>query len=205
VCDRGVFVGEVVPNSTNKTAKEVAMRKTLLAFAALAAFAAATPALAALAVGAHAPDFSAPAAMGGKSFNFNLDSALRKGPVVLYFFPAAFTKGCTVEAHDFADATADYDKLGATVIGVTAGNIDRLAEFSTSECRSKFPVAADADLSIAKSYDSTLAMFPGHSNRTSYVITPDHKVIFAYSDLDPSKHVELTMDALKKWRADHPR
>lgn len=181
------------------------MRKTLLAFAALAAFAAATPALAALAVGAHAPDFSAPAAMGGKSFNFNLDSALRKGPVVLYFFPAAFTKGCTVEAHDFADATADYDKLGATVIGVTAGNIDRLAEFSTSECRSKFPVAADADLSIAKSYDSTLAMFPGHSNRTSYVITPDHKVIFAYSDLDPSKHVELTMDALKKWRADHPR
>jgi peroxiredoxin Q/BCP len=181
------------------------MRKTLLAFAALAAFAAATPALAALAVGAHAPDFSAPAAMGGKSFNFNLDSALRKGPVVLYFFPAAFTKGCTVEAHDFADATADYDKLGATVIGVTAGNIDRLAEFSTSECRSKFPVAADADLSIARSYDSTMAMFPGHSNRTSYVITPDHKVIFVYSDLDPSKHVELTMDALKKWRADHPR
>jgi peroxiredoxin Q/BCP len=180
------------------------MKKTLFAFAALAAFAATTPAMAALAVGAKAPDFSAQAAMAGKSFSFNLDNALKKGPVVLYFFPAAFTKGCTIEAHDFADATADYDKLGATVIGVTAGNIDRLAEFSTSECRSKFPVAADADLSIAKSYDSTLAMFPGHSNRTSYVIAPDHRVIFAYSDLDPSKHVELTMDALKKWRADHP-
>jgi peroxiredoxin len=164
----------------------------------------ATPALAALSPGANAPDFSAPAAMGGQTFNFTLDKALKKGPVVLYFFPAAFTKGCTIEAHDFADATDDYKKLGATVIGVTAGNIDRLAEFSTSECRSKFPVAADADLSIAKIYDSTLAVFPGHSNRTSYVIAPDHKVIFAYSDLDPSKHVELTMDALKKWRADHP-
>jgi peroxiredoxin Q/BCP len=180
------------------------MKKTLLAFAALAAFTVTTPALAALSVGAAAPDFIAQAAMGGKSFTFNLDSALKKGPVVLYFFPAAFTKGCTVEAHDFADATDDYAKLGATVIGVTAGNIDRLAEFSTSECRSKFPVAADANLSIAKSYDSTLAIFPGHSNRTSYVIAPDHKVIFAYSALDPSKHVDLTMDALKKWRADHP-
>ena len=180
------------------------MKKTLLAFAALAALAVTTPALAALSVGAKAPDFSAQAAMAGKSFNFNLDSALKKGPVVLYFFPAAFTKGCTVEAHDFADATDDYKKLGATVIGVTAGNIDRLAEFSKSECRSKFPVAADANLKIAKAYDSTMAIFPGHSNRTSYVIAPDHKVIFAYSDLDPSKHVDLTMDALKKWRADHP-
>jgi peroxiredoxin len=180
------------------------MKKTLSAFAALAALAAAAPAMAALAVGARAPDFSAPAAMAGKAFNFNLDGALKKGPVVLYFFPAAFTSGCTVEAHDFAEATDDYRKLGATVIGVTAGNINRLAEFSTSECRSKFPVAADADLSIAKSYDSTLAVFPGHSSRTSYVIAPDHKVIFAYSDLDPSRHVELTMGALRKWRADHP-
>jgi peroxiredoxin Q/BCP len=187
-----------------KTVKEAVMKKTLLAFAALAAFTATTPAMAALAVGAKAPDFTAPAAMGGKSFSFALDAALKKGPVVLYFFPAAFTSGCTVEAHDFADATDDYKKLGATVIGVTAGNIDRLAEFSTSECRSKFPVAADADLSISKEYDSTLAIFPGHSNRTSYVIAPDHKIIFVYSALDPSKHVDLTMDALKKWRADHP-
>jgi peroxiredoxin len=142
--------------------------------------------------------------MGGKTFDFNLDQALKNGPVVLYFFPAAFTRGCTLEAHDFADATEDYKKLGATVIGVTAGNINRLAEFSTSECRSKFPVAADADLSIAKSYDSTFAEFPGHSNRTSYVIAPDHRIIFEYSNLDPSKHVALTMDALKQWRAAHP-
>ncbi|HZC17514.1 MAG TPA: peroxiredoxin [Caulobacteraceae bacterium] len=180
------------------------MKKTLLAFAALAAFAATTPAVAALAVGARAPDFTAPAAMGGKSFSFTLDAALKKGPVVLYFFPAAFTTGCTIEAHDFADATDGYKKLGATVIGVTAGNIDRLAEFSTSECRSKFPVAADADLSIAKEYDSTMAEFPGHSNRTSYVIAPDHKIVFIYSNPDPSRHVDLTMDAVKTWRAGHP-
>ncbi len=179
------------------------MKKTLLAFAAIGALIA-TPAFAALAVGAKAPDFTTTATMGGKTFPFSLDRALRKGPVVLYFFPAAFTTGCTIEAHDFADATDDYSKLGATVIGVTAGNVDRLAEFSTSECRSKFPVAADADLTVAKEYDSTFAMFPGHSSRTSYVITPDHKVLFVYSNLDPSKHVELTLDALRQWRATHP-
>jgi peroxiredoxin len=142
--------------------------------------------------------------MAGKAFPFKLKEALKKGPVVLYFFPAAFTSGCTIEAHDFAEATDDYKKLGATVIGVTAGNVDRLAEFSTSECRSKFPVAADPSLAIAKSYDSTFAMFPGHSNRTSYVITPDDKVLFVYSALDPSQHVSLTLDALKQWRAAHP-
>ena len=179
------------------------MRKTLSAFAAaLALFA--SPALASLPVGATAPNFTAPAAMGGKAFSFTLASALKRGPVVLYFFPAAFTTGCTLEAHDFAEATEQYKALGATVIGVTAGNIDRLAEFSTSECRSKFPVAADADLSIARSYDSTLAMFPGHSSRTSYVISPDDKVIFVYSNLDPSQHVAQTLGAVKAWRAAHP-
>jgi len=180
------------------------MKKTFSAIAT-AALMAATPALASLPVGASAPNFTAPASMAGKSFSFTLATALKKGPVVLYFFPAAFTTGCTIEAHDFAAASDDYKKLGATVIGVTAGNTERLAEFSTSECRSKFPVAADADLSIAKRYDSTLAMFPGHSSRTSYVITPDDKVIFTYSNLDPSEHVQKTLDALKDWRAKHPQ
>jgi len=164
-----------------------------------------TKTLLALPAGAPAPDFSTQATMAGKAYPYSLGDALKKGPVVLYFFPAAFTSGCTIEAHDFADATDQYKALGATVIGVTAGNVDRLAEFSTSECRSKFPVAADPKLSIAKSYDSTLAIYPGHSNRTSYVITPDHKVLFAYSAMDPSKHVEETMDALKAWRATHPQ
>jgi peroxiredoxin len=124
--------------------------------------------------------------------------------VVLYFFPAAFTSGCTLEAHEFADASADYAKLGATLIGITAGNIDRLTEFSVSECRSKFAVAADPNAKIAESYKSTLAIYPGHSDRTSYVIAPDGKVIFAYSNLAADHHVTETLEALKGWRATHP-
>ena len=185
------------------------MKKTLLALAAASLFATsalvAAPALAALPVGATAPDFSTEATMAGKAYPYNLDAELKKGPVVLYFFPAAFTPGCTVEAHEFADATEQYKALGATVIGVTNGNVDRLKEFSVSECRSKFPVAADPDLKISKSYDSTLAVKPGWSNRTSYVITPDHKVLVAYSALKPDAHVQTTMDALKAWRAAHPQ
>ncbi len=177
------------------------MNKTLLALAATTALVA-TPALAALPVGAAAPNFTAPASMGGKSFSFTLADALKKGPVVLYFFPAAFTSGCTIEAHDFAAASDDYKKLGATVIGVTAGNVERLAEFSTSECRSKFPVAADPSAVIAKTYQSELAVHPGISDRVSYVIAPDDKVIFVYSNLDPSKHVELTLGAVKDWRGE---
>jgi len=163
------------------------------------------PARAALSVGADAPDFTAQAAQGGKTFPFSLADALKRGPVVVYFFPAAFTSGCTIEAHEFADAAAEYRDLGATLIGVTAGNIDRLAEFSVSECRSKFPVAADPNATIAKTYDAMLAVYPGHSNRTSYVIAPDDKVIFVYSDLKPDEHVTRTLAALKAWRASHPQ
>ncbi len=162
------------------------------------------PAHAALKVGDTAPEFTAQASQAGKQFPFNMAEALKKGPVVLYFFPAAFTKGCTIEAHEFADASDEYKKLGATLIGVTAGNIDRLTEFSVSECRSKFPVAADPDAKIAKSYNSMLAIYPGHSDRTSYVIAPDDKVLFVYSNLDPDQHVTKTLDAVKAWRAKHP-
>jgi peroxiredoxin len=175
-----------------------------LIVAACAATVMATPALAALKVGAEAPDFTAQASQAGKQFSFHLADALRKGPVVLYFFPAAFTSGCTIEAHEFAEASGDYQKLGATLIGVTAGNIDRLTEFSVSECRSKFPVAADPGAKIAESYKSTLAIYPGHSDRTSYVIAPDGTVAFVYSDLGADKHVEKTMEALKAYRAAHP-
>ncbi len=180
--------------------------KRLFTSAALAATAvlAAAPALAALGVGAAAPDFSAQASQAGKQFPFKLSDALKKGPVVLYFFPAAFTSGCTIEAHEFAQASDDYKKLGATLIGVTAGNIDRLTEFSVSECRSKFAVAADPGAKIAESYKSTLAIFPGHSDRTSYVIAPDDKVIFVYSNLGADQHVTKTLDALKAYRVAHP-
>jgi peroxiredoxin len=164
----------------------------------------AAPAFAGLKVGATAPDFSAQASQAGKQFGFKLSDALKKGPVVLYFFPAAFTSGCTIEAHEFAEASDDYKKLGATLIGVTAGNIARLTEFSVSECRSKFPVAADPGAKIAESYQSTLAIYPGHSDRTSYLIAPDGKVIFVYSDLGAEKHVSKTLEALKAYRATHP-
>jgi peroxiredoxin (alkyl hydroperoxide reductase subunit C) len=174
------------------------------AAAAIALVLATAPAQAALSVGDPAPHFTAQASEGGKQFTFNLADALKKGPVVLYFFPAAFAKGCTIEAHDFADASAEYHALGATLIGVTAGNIDKLTAFSVSECRSKFPVAADPDAKIAASYKSTLAIYPGHSDRTSYVIAPDGKVILAYSDLNPDDHVAKTLAAVKAWRTAHP-
>jgi len=175
-----------------------------LAAAATLTAAFALPAHAALKVGDSAPEFTAQASQAGKQFPFSLAEALKRGPVVLYFFPAAFTSGCTIEAHEFADASEQYKQMGATLIGVTAGNINRLTEFSVSECRSKFAVAADPDAKIAASYKSTLAIYPGHSDRTSYVIAPDDKVILAYSDLSPNEHVAKTLEAVKAWRMTHP-
>lgn len=171
-----------------------------MACVSLMAVIAAPPAIAALAIGASAPDFTAQASLGGKEYSFSLADALKKGPVVLYFYPAAFTKGCTIEAHDFADAMPQYAALGATVIGVSHDPIDKLDRFSVSECRSKFPVAADPDESVIKSYDAVLAQKPEYANRTSYVIAPDHSILMTYTNLDPDKHVELTLAAVKKWR-----
>jgi peroxiredoxin Q/BCP len=164
---------------------------------------AAGPALAALSDGAQAPDFTAQASMGGKEFTFSLADALKKGPVVLYFYPAAFTSGCTVEAHDFADATDKFAALGATVIGVSHDKIETLDKFSVSDCRSKFPVAADPDETVIKSYDAVLAIKPEYANRTSYVIAPDGKILTSYTSLNPDKHVEMTMAAVQKWHDDH--
>jgi len=179
----------------------------LFAAAAAAALLAAAPAYASLKVGATAPEFSAQASQAGKQFSFKLSDALKKGPVVLYFFPAAHTAGCNIEAHMFADAIDQFKAQGATVIGVTAGNIDQLAAFSaeTEHCSGKFPVAADPNAAIAKTYDATLVMRPGWSDRTSYVISPKDEVIFAYSALKPEQHITLTLDAVTKWRAAHPR
>ncbi len=164
----------------------------------------ALPAQASLKIGDKAPGFTAPASLGGNSFSFSLAEALKKGPVVLYFYPAAFTKGCTVEAHDFAEAIDKYKALNATVIGVSHDNIDTLNKFSVSECRSKFPVAADPDLKIAKSYDSVLSSMAGYADRTSYVIAPDGSIVYVYSALSPEHHVENTLNALKEWAAKQP-
>jgi len=154
---------------------------------------------AALPLGATAPDFTTQATLAGKPFTFSLADALRSGPVVLYFYPAAFTKGCTIEAHDFAEATEKFKALGATVIGVSHDPIDTLNKFSVSECRNKFAVASDADLKITKAYDARL-LITSYSNRTSYVIAPDGKIIYVYSALDPDKHVENTLAAVTRWR-----
>src|SRR6202161_398053 len=141
-----------------------------------------------LQAGAGAPDFTTQATLPGKPFQFSLADALKKGPVVLYFYPAAFTSGCTVEAHEFAEATEQFKTLGATVIGVSHDDIDTLNKFSVSECRSKFAVAADPDLVVAKAYDATAWFMPGHSDRTSFVITPDGTVLYSYSALSPDAH-----------------
>jgi len=177
--------------------------KRLIAASLAAGLLAAPAAHAGLAVGAAAPDFTAQGALGGKPLTFTLSAALKKGPVVLYFFPAAFTSGCTIEAHEFSDAAADFTKLGATLIGITAGNVGRVAEFSVKECRSKFAVAADPGAKIAKTYSSTMPLM-GMSDRTSYVITPDDKVALSYSAMAPDQHVAKTMAAVKAWRAAHP-
>ena len=176
------------------------MFRRLFFAAALSALASA-PALASLQTGATAPDFKTQASLGGKVFDFNLADALKKGPVVLYFYPAAFTKGCTIEAHDFADAVDQYKKLGATVIGISHDTIDTLNKFSVSECRSKFAVAADPQLTVAKAYDAILAQAPTYANRTSYVIAPNGKIIYTYTDLNPAMHVTNTLQALQQYEA----
>ncbi|HEY4211462.1 MAG TPA: peroxiredoxin [Steroidobacteraceae bacterium] len=172
---------------------------------AVAAAVVALPVFAALPDGAKAPVFSAEASLAGKSFKFSLADALKKGPVVLYFYPAAFTPGCTAEAHDFAEATDQFAKLGATVIGVSHDPIDKLNKFSVSECRNKFAVASDADGSVMKSYDAVLPIKPDFANRTSYVIAPTGQILYSYTDLNPQKHVENTMAAVQKWQDTHKK
>lgn len=161
------------------------------------------PSAAAVVQGTRAPDFTLNAAKGGKSYRLNLAQELRKGPVVLYFFPAAFTPGCTVEANLFAEASDDFQKLGAQVIGVTAGNIERVAEFSRSECRDKFAVAADPGAQVAQRYEAAmqLAGRPMMSDRTSFVIAPDGRILLRYTERKPQDHVSQTMAAVRAWKA----
>lgn len=174
-------------------------RKTLVALAIAATVALAAPALAALKVGAQAPDFSAPAWLAGEPFTFELADALEKGPVVVYFFPAAHTPGCNLEAHLFSEAIGKFKEHDATVIGLTAGNTDELAAFSkeTEHCGGKFPVAADPGAKIARQYDAILAKKPEWSDRTSYVIDRSGKIAHVHSDLNPNRHVAETLAAVK--------
>jgi peroxiredoxin Q/BCP len=156
------------------------------------------PAFAMLQVGAQAPDFKARASLGGKQFDFSLAEALKKGPVVLYFYPAAFTPGCTLEANNFATAMDDFEKMGATVIGVSADNIETLDRFSLTECRSRFPVAADANGAIMKSYDAVSTGRPDRASRTSYVISPAGRIVYSYTNPDYTDHTKNTLEAVQK-------
>jgi peroxiredoxin len=154
---------------------------------------------AALDIGEPAPAFTKEAALGGSVFRYSLADSLRKGPVVLYFFPAAYSEGCSVEAHYFAEAIAEFNALGATVIGVSADDIETLAKFSVQACQSKFPVASDEAQTVIKSFDAVMQTRPEYANRISYLIAPDGTVAYHYISLNPTKHVEKTLDALRQW------
>ncbi len=180
------------------------MRRSL-AIALLLALVGSQSAWAALPDGARAPLFTATATLGGKTYPFSLARALKKGPVVLYFYLAAFTPGCTLEAHLFAEAMPKFKALGATVIGVSHDSIAKLKRFSVSACRKKFPVAADTTGRIMKSYDAVLPSNPMLANRVSYVITPGDRVFYSYTNLDPRRHVANTLQAVRRWDAAHPR
>lgn len=176
--------------------------KPVLKLAAISMIGSATwaaPAFATLPLGTQAPKFSAPAYLAGKPFTFKLAKALKQGPVVLYFFPAAHTSGCNLEAHLFSEASDKFKAMHATVIGVTAGNVDQLADFSkeTEHCGGKFPVAADPGAKIAKQYDAILDKKPEWSNRTSYVISQQGKIVNVYSDLNPAEHVKEMLEAVQ--------
>lgn len=170
------------------------MRKLLIAAAAIGL--ATLPAQAALPVGAKAPDFTTTGAVGGKAFRLHLAQQLKKGPLVLYFFPKAFTSGCTAEAHAFSEAIGDFKKAHAQVIGMSADPLPLLKDFSVKECRSAFPVAT-ATPATQKAYDVAWAAHPGITTRTSYVIDRRGKIVMVHDDLDYSEHVAKTLAAVK--------
>ncbi len=175
------------------------------------------PAWATLKVGDKAPDFSARGSLAGKEFSFSLQAALKKGPVVVYFFPSAYTKGCDLEAHTFAEKKDQFDAAGATIIGVSADSLERLNAFSADPeyCAGKFPVASDATHGIATSYNlTTTALKPGATDvrgiaidhdfieRVTYVIGKDHKIIATFSSKDdnltPDAHVAKSLEIVQK-------
>jgi peroxiredoxin len=176
----------------------------------------ALPAMAALTTGASAPDFSAPASVAGKDYEFSLEDALKKGPVVVYFYPSAYTGGCNIEAHTFAINMDKFAAAGTSVVGVSHDSIARLNDYSADPeyCAGKFPVASDPDGAIAKSFDlkvmdkqagakDTRGVDIDHAftERTTFVIAPDRKIVAVYSSADdkisPADHVTKSLEAVK--------
>jgi peroxiredoxin len=176
----------------------------LLRYLALLLTIASGPSEAALDLGEVAPDFTAAAALGGQEFEFSLRNELKKGPVVLYFFPASFSEGCTIEAHNFAEAMDQFKSLGASVIGVSRDEIDAQKRFSVAACRGKFAVAADPDQRIMKAYDAVLTLRPEYANRVTYIIAPNGTIAYQYTSLNPDRHVQKTLAALRDGVANLP-
>lgn len=189
-------------NAVKKNAVKIrAVQKRAIAVWLAAQCLLAMPAHAILKPGDNAPDFTLQAAMAGTPFTYTLSEALKKGPVVLYFYPKAFTSGCSVEARMFARSTEQFAAMGATVIGVSSDGIDALKDFSLKDCNKKFPVGADPDGRVIRSYDVGMTFGTITAKRASYVITPEQKVFYVYSDMSPKEHVTKTMDALRLWQS----
>lgn len=172
----------------------------------------AVPAYAELKAGDMAPVFEARASLAGKPFDFSLRDALAKGPVVVYFYPSAFTNGCNLEAHTFSENMDDFTAAGASVIGVSLDSLERLNAFSADPnyCAGRFPVASDASGAIAKSYDisvrearegakDTRGIEIGHgfASRTTFVVTPDGKIAATIGGVSPVENVEKALETVK--------
>jgi peroxiredoxin len=179
----------------------------------------ALPAFAALKEGDKAPDFKAPASLAGKEFSFALQDALKKGPVVVYFYPAAFTGGCNIQAHTFSENSDKFKEAGASIIGVSLDKIGTLNQFSADPqyCAGKVPVASDADGKIAKSYDLQVREGkPGFKNtrgdeidhgfteRTTFVVTPDGKVAATIGNMAPAENVAKALETVQSLKSGKP-
>ncbi|HEY2029890.1 MAG TPA: peroxiredoxin [Myxococcales bacterium] len=170
------------------------------------------PSVAALKEGEKAPEFKAPASMSGKEFTFDLKHALKKGPVVVYFYPAAYTGGCDVEAHTFSENSDKFAAAGASIIGVSLDKIERLNKFSADPqyCAGKIPVASDADGKIAKSYELQVRgpkegaktvtgeeIGHGFAERTTFIVMPDGKIAATIGNMAPADNVQKTLETVQ--------
>jgi len=190
------------------------MKKFLLGCLLTTAFT--LPAVAALKEGDAAPDFQTQASLAGKAFSYSLKDALKTGPVVVYFYPSAYTGGCNIQAHTFAVNTEKFAAAGATIIGVSLDSIERLNDFSADPeyCAGKVAVASDKDGRIAKAYDLVVKeaaagkkdsrgvdIDHGFAERTTFIVTPEGKIVATIGGIKPAENVEKALEAVQQLAA----